>query len=230
MTDGSAVQLVVFDVAGTIIEDRGEVVSAFAQALRLHQIEFEEAEIKEWKGAAKREVFVRLVERQWGPSDPENPERVAAAFGDFRRILEESYQKNVRPIQGALETFQWLRARHCAIATTTGFYGRVHELILRSLGWEDTFDASVTSDEVSRGRPAPFMIFRAMERAGVANVKQVVNVGDTPLDLQAGTNAGVIGVVGVLTGVHGADRLRREKHTHLIASVAELPTLLTSEF
>jgi phosphonatase-like hydrolase len=230
MTDGSAIRLVVFDVAGTIIEDRGEVVSAFVQALKLNQIEFQEEEIKEWKGAAKRDVFVRLVERQWGPQAPQNSQRIEAAFGDFRRILEESYQKDVKPVPGALETFQWLRARHCAMATTTGFYRQVHDLILRSLGWENMFDASVTSDEVSQGRPAPFMIFRAMERTGVTNVKQVVNAGDTPLDLQAGTNAGVIGVVAVLTGIHGAERLRKEQYTHIIPSVAELPELLTKHF
>ena len=42
------------------------------------------------------------------------------------------------------------------------------------------------------------MIFRAMETAGTEDVRRVVNVGDTPRDLQAGTNAGVRGVIGVL--------------------------------
>ena len=70
------------------------------------------------------------------------------------------------------------------------------------------------------------MIFRAMEAAGVSSVAEVMNVGDTPLDLQAGANAGVAYVVGVLTGLHGEDRLRREPHTHIIPSVAELPDLI----
>ena len=51
------------------------------------------------------------------------------------------------------------------------------------------------------GRPAPYMIFRAMEAVGVTQWREVINVGDTPLDLQAGTNAGVLGVAGVLTGL-----------------------------
>ena len=34
------------------------------------------------------------------------------------------------------------------------------------------------------------MIFHAMESARVGSVAEVVAVGDTPLDLQAGTNAG----------------------------------------
>jgi phosphoglycolate phosphatase-like HAD superfamily hydrolase len=74
------------------------------------------------------------------------------------------------------------------------------------------------------------MIFRAMEASGVTSVREVVNVGDTPLDLQAGTNAGVRGVIGVLTGLHGKELLQRELHTHILASVAEIPELLAHEF
>ena len=38
-----------------------------------------------------------------------------------------------------------------------------------------------------------------MERTGVVSVRQVVNVGDTALDLESGWNAGVGGNVGVLS-------------------------------
>jgi phosphoglycolate phosphatase-like HAD superfamily hydrolase len=74
------------------------------------------------------------------------------------------------------------------------------------------------------------MIFRAMEAAGVQNVKAVINVGDTPLDLKSGSNAGVVGVVGVLTGAHGRESLEQAPHTHIIYSIAELPDLITRTF
>jgi phosphoglycolate phosphatase-like HAD superfamily hydrolase len=72
------------------------------------------------------------------------------------------------------------------------------------------------------------MLFHAMEAARVDNVAEVMAVGDTPLDLQAGTNAGLRAVVGVLSGASNAETLRREPHTHLLRSVADLPSLLTS--
>jgi phosphoglycolate phosphatase-like HAD superfamily hydrolase len=62
----------------------------------------------------------------------------------------------------------------------------------------------------------------------VQNVQEVINVGDTPLDLQAGSNAGVRGVIGVLTGAHEREDLQREPHTHIIESVAEIPSLIES--
>ena len=60
------------------------------------------------------------------------------------------------------------------------------------------------------------------------NVRRVVNVGDTALDLESGWNAGVGYNIGVLSGAHGRDQLQQAPHTHLLASVADLPELLVS--
>ena len=70
------------------------------------------------------------------------------------------------------------------------------------------------------------MIFHAMESARVDSVAKVMAVGDTPLDLQAATNAGLRAVVGVLSGASRLEVLRREPHSHILASVANLPALL----
>jgi phosphonatase-like hydrolase len=216
-----AIKLVIFDVAGTIVEDRSEVLGAFAEALDKHGIPHTDAELKEWKGASKLEVIRHFVQRN-GPADEQT---VAAVYADFRGGLESHYRENgVHPIAGAAGTFGWLKERGIQIATTSGFYREVSELILEMAGWRDIFAARVSSSDVSMGRPAPFMIFRAMEGAGVTSVAEVMNVGDTPLDLRAGTNAGVREVVGVLSGLHERERLQREPHTCLLASVADLPS------
>jgi phosphonatase-like hydrolase len=224
------IRLVIFDVAGTIIEDRGEVLDAFSHALHQNGITFTEAELREWKGAAKPEVIRHFVLRQFG-DDRRSTEKIEATYGDFRELLENHYrERGVSPTPGAESAFAWLRERNIEIATTTGFYRELNDLILERAGWRDTFRASISSSDVPRGRPAPDMILRAMETTGIANPAQVINVGDTPLDLQAGTNAGVRGVVGVLTGVHGRERLQREPHTHILPSVADLPTLIEKEY
>lgn len=72
------------------------------------------------------------------------------------------------------------------------------------------------------------MLFHAMEAARVDSVSEVIAVGDTPLDLQAGANGGMRGVVGVLSGV--GTRKTMERHTDLIDSVAALPALLRSKY
>jgi phosphoglycolate phosphatase-like HAD superfamily hydrolase len=45
------------------------------------------------------------------------------------------------------------------------------------------------------------------------------------MDLQAGQNAGVRWNVGVLSGAHSRQQLEGAAHTHLLASVAETPSL-----
>jgi phosphonatase-like hydrolase len=224
----SAIDLVVFDIAGTIIQDTGQVINAFTAAFRKHAIQVGEAEVRTLHGASKREVFKRYIERQFGPEDPENTARIDRAYADFRDILETTYAtEGVQAIAGAESTFRWLRDHGIKIGLNSGFYRKMTEIILRALGWpKDVVDVVVCGDEVPRGRPAPFMIFRALEATGVTDVRRVMVVGDTPLDLLAGTNAGVKGVVGVLSGSHGVEGLGRVEHTHIISSVAELPGLL----
>ena len=84
----------------------------------------------------------------------------------------------------------------------------------------------MTVDEVAAGRPAPYMVFRAMERTKVIAVDAVLVAGDTAADLEAGTNAGAGAVVGVGTGGLSLAELARVRHTHLLPSVAELPALV----
>ena len=225
------VKLVIFDIGGTIIEDHGEVLDAFSAALEKNGIRATRQELTELKGASKLYVITRFVERQWGKEDAGNEARIAKAYRDFKSQLENKFSNGgVKPIPGAAATFAWLKARGIVCATTTGFYRSVTDLILKSAGWQDTFAANICSDDVKDGRPAPYMIFRAMEATGIADVREVLNIGDTRLDLQAGTRAGVLGVIGVLTGIQKEDRLLPESPSQLISSVADIPTLIETHY
>jgi phosphoglycolate phosphatase-like HAD superfamily hydrolase len=86
-------------------------------------------------------------------------------------------------------------------------------------------DAVVCGDDVTLGRPAPYLIFRAMEATSTSSVHRVATVGDTTLDLQAGYNAGVRWNIGVLSGAHDRQSLEGAPHTHILPSVAELNLL-----
>src|ERR1700738_3211624 len=225
------VRLVIFDIGGTIIEDHGEVVASFRAALAASGLPASEPEIKELKGSSKRDVIRKFVERKWGKEDVGNEDRIRKAYGDFRTELENRFANGgVKPIVGAESSFAWLKAHDIVCATTTGFYRSVTDRILESTGWRETFAANICSDDVKVGRPSPYMIFHAMETSGIDNVRQVLNVGDTPLDIQAGTRAGVVGVIGVLSGVHKEVRLSEEHPSYLIPSVADIPPLIEAHY
>lgn len=219
--------MVVLDMSGTTVQDKGQVAEAFRHALARQQIVVTEADLQPWRGAAKRKVLRAFIEEQWGPDAPENDQRVERAFADFKTELEQGYSRGgVRAIAGAEETFDWLRRQGIKVALTTGFYRQVADLIMQRLGWTESVDACISSDEVAQGRPAPYMIFRAMESTGVADVRRVAKVGDTVLDLQAGRNAGAGLLVGVLSGSGTAEQMGRVEGARIIGSVVELPVLM----
>jgi phosphonatase-like hydrolase len=217
------VELVVMDMAGTTVHDGGEVPAAFTAALASHGIAVSEDEIAGVRGASKREVIRQLVARH----RPDAESALAdEAYDGFRAALAERYGAGVRGVEGAEDVFDWLRRRGVRIALNTGFDRTITGLLLDALGWrEGVVDAVVCGDEVRQGRPAPYLVFRAMEATGAASVHRVMNVGDTELDLRAGWNAGVGWNVGVTSGAHARERLERAPHTHLIESVASLPAL-----
>jgi phosphonatase-like hydrolase len=228
----SAIALVVMDMAGTTIEDHGEVLTAFKSALEKNQIRTSDDFLQKWRGASKKEVLRQCIEEQFGKDASDNPRRIDRAYADFRNFLEGLYaREGVRPVHGTAETFKWLRAHDIRIALTTGFYRKVAEMILQKAGWDSgAVDASICSDEVAMGRPAPYLIFRAMEATRITDVHRVVNVGDTTLDLLSAVHAGVRGNVGVLTGTQTILHLGKIQHTHIIPSVGELPALLEKEY
>ena len=112
------------------------------------------------------------------------------------------------------------------LATTTGFDRPLTTAILARLGWPHYFAASITSDDVSEGRPAPYMLFRAMEAARINETQVVMAVGDTPLDLQAANNGSMGAAIGVYSGAATEDRLRKERNSGVLPSVAALPDLI----
>ncbi len=208
-------------MAGTTVKDSGEVARAFSAALTDHGIEASAAQINAVRGAAKREAIATLVAPKYG----NDAARVEAVYSGFKSHLQRVFTREAQPVAGALETFQWLREHDIKLALNTGFDRDITELLLDALQWRNVADAVICGDDVPQGRPAPYMIFRAMEATGTLDVRQVLNVGDTVSDLQAARNAGVGVSVGVLSGAHTREQLSREHHSYLVDAIDDLPGL-----
>lgn len=228
--------LVIFDMAGTTVEDKGQVPDAFAAALAAHGIIVTPEDITRVRGASKRQAIRSLLP----PRLPENAsarlrgdasagratdseaeaDRIYAAFCDE---LSRRYRYEVASIPGAEDVFGDLRTKGSKVALTTGFDREIARLLMSSLRWtRTTIDALVCGDDVANGRPAPDMILLAMQLTGVGDPARVANVGDTTLDLESAARAGVGWNIGVLSGAHRREALEKAPHTHIIPSIAEL--------
>ncbi|WP_106397606.1 phosphonatase-like hydrolase [Actinocorallia populi] len=215
------IELVALDIAGTTVQENGAVYVALREAVEAAGGTPGDEDVRRWMGADKREAIARLL---GSPS----PAAVEAAFSDFHRRLTAAYAAHrPEPLPGVEKALAALRAAGIKVALTTGFDRRITDSLLDLLGWDSSVvDAVVCVDDVPAGRPAPYMVFRAMEATGVRDVASVLTAGDTVLDLRAGTNAGAAMVVGVLTGGMTAAQLGAERHTHLLPGVADLPAHL----
>jgi len=215
-------ELVIFDMAGTTVEDHGEVPAAFTAALAEHGFEVTREQIKNVRGSSKRQALLQFI-----PAGPGQARLADEVYASFQGHLKQRYgAKGVRAIVGAALAFRSLRDHGVRVALNTGFDREMTGLLLGALGWTDGLvDAVVCGDDVTQGRPAPYLIFRAMEATGASSVHRVANVGDTTLDLQAGYNAGVRWNIGVLSGAHDRQALESMPHTHLLPSVAEVTRL-----
>lgn len=125
----------------------------------------------------------------WGYDDP--------SWRDFFMKSVAGQEKNYLEITpGAVELLNRLRNSGFGLGLATNRDNAWYALA--SIGLAKYFDTAVGSRDVPHGKPAPDMLFMAMNQMG-ADPGQTVYIGDSPYDMQAAAKAGVR-AVGVLEG------------------------------
>ena len=217
--------MVAFDVAGTVLNDDGLVIAAFKNAFEATQPDLWPAHGNRWTqyaidtmGQSKIDVFTELL------GDAEKAHQAHIAFEES--YLSEIVETGAVPIAGAEEMFKYLRSEGIAVVLTTGFSRSTLDTLIFELGWKDLIDLSVTPGEAGRGRPYPDMLQKASAVLEISTPMQVIVVGDTASDMQAGVAFGAGQIIGVLTGAHSVDTLYNAGATTVVHSVADLKSLI----
>jgi len=169
-----------------------------------------------------------LLEQKLEDQSRVTEEYVGQIHNRFVEMMVNHYRNSpdVRELPEVNDTWQKLREQGIKIALDTGFSRPIADAIIERLHWRDKIDVSVTSDEVAYGRPAPDMIFRAMNLLGIDDIQHVAKIGDTASDMEQGKNAGCPYVIGITTGSFGREALRELPSTHVIDSFGEVLSLL----
>ncbi|WP_436847448.1 HAD family hydrolase [Streptomyces aureus] len=227
MNDIHDPRLVVLDMAGTTVADRGLVERAFAVAAAELGVEPGSADhaakldhVRATMGESKISVFRHLF------GDEALARRANTAFEKaYGELVDDGH---ITPVPGAREAIEELQGGGRTVVLTTGFARVTQDAILGALGWRDLVPLTLCpADAGGRGRPYPDMVLEAFLRTGAAEgVRQIAVVGDTSYDMLSGVRAGAGVVAGVLTGAHQAEALRAAGAGYVLGSVAELPTLL----
>lgn len=249
--------LVIFDWAGTTV-DHGccAPAAAFVQGFKDRGVSITMAEARGPMGLEKRDHIVALaaIERVAEAWQSVNGRAIADVDIDelyhaFVPLLFETLREHSAVIDGVADAVRELRERGLKIGASTGYFQEAADIVEKAAAEQGYApDISISASAVPAGRPAPWMIYRLMERLQVYPPRRVVNVGDTVVDMETSANAGVwsigVSLTGNLCGLSQPEfaRLNDEKRVNLVAaarrsllaagahyvveSVAELPPVI----
>jgi phosphonatase-like hydrolase len=221
------VELVIFDIAGTTIKDDQFVKKVLATTVRPYVANLDTHLLDHVMGWPKPKALKYLIEKSLHKViDTSFVEDLNKAFVN-QMISFFQDGNNLQEIPGTEETFKILKSHGIKIALDTGFSRPIADVIIKKLGWDNgVLDATVASDEVHHGRPAPDMIYHLMDQLNIIDPKNIAKVGDTESDIRQGQNAGCGIVVGVTSGSCTRIELQRYKADFVVDSVRELPDIL----
>lgn len=221
------IQAVVFDMAGTTIDEGNLVYQSVQHAMKLFGFAFTLDKIMvEIGGMSKREGIEQLLKANF--PNRCNKLLVDKIFDAFRNGLEERYisDTSIKEMAGASDLFRWLRSKNIRIALNTGYFRSTVDILIERMGWatENLIDFSVASDEVEKGRPEPNMLNKISSEFQVAPT-HIAKVGDTISDINEGHNAGCAMVIGITSTKYSQEDLRQLGATHTISRLVELKEL-----
>jgi phosphonatase-like hydrolase len=217
------IELVVFDMAGTVIDEENVVYKSLHHSLLQagYNIDFDTVL---WYGAGKekRQAISDLLFTITGVVDEVLTDTVFVAFKE--QLLYQYANQEIKMQPGTEEVFDELRRRGIFITLNTGYDRFTAELLLEKLAWHEGADIDflITASDVQHGRPAPDMILSAMHQFGLENPQSVMKVGDSVIDIEEGLNAHCRYTVGITTGAHTRSQLEKAGPSHIVDSLMEI--------
>jgi phosphonoacetaldehyde hydrolase len=203
------IKTLVLDWAGTTV-DYGCLapVDAFRSAFEAFGVSPTSAELRAPMGLAKRAHIATMLRGErlgalWREAHGHSPgpADVDAVYDRFEPALYATLADHAEPLPGVLEAVARIREMGVAIGSTTGYTREMMDVVAplaRAAGYAP--DAIVCPDDTGGvGRPAPYMLWRNLERLGTPSIHAALKVGDTAADMAEGRNAGCL-TVGVLRG------------------------------
>jgi HAD superfamily hydrolase (TIGR01509 family) len=154
------IEAVVFDLDGVLVDTEELWNDARRQVADERGAQWREDAQRAMMGMGSRE-WSRYMHDVIGVPNP--PEQINA---EVVRRLEDLYRKRLPLIPGALEAVRRLAARWpLAIASSSN--EPLIDLFLELTGTDGLFRATVSSEEVERGKPAPDVYLEAARRLGI---------------------------------------------------------------
>lgn len=222
------IKMVVFDMAGTTVNEQNVVYKTLHKAIEAHGIDVALATVLRLGAGKEKLQAIKDVLEQVAP---DKLDRAAVIFEYFKSALTKAYNSlAVEPVTGVDLLLPKLRAAGIKVVLNTGYSGSIAQSLLQKLQWEQgrEYDLLVTASDVVQSRPHPEMIELAMKTLLVEDPAQVLKAGDSAIDIEEGKNARCGVTVGVLSGAQTTAQLESVAPDFIIDSLIDLPALFAS--
>ncbi|TLM78524.1 MAG: HAD family hydrolase [Actinobacteria bacterium] len=209
-----ALQAVLFDLDGTLIDSVGLILASFRYATEtVLGVEMSDEDLLRNVGMPLRPQMEILA--------PGRADELVAVYREHNNAHHDAMLKGY---EGVPEVLDELRGRGLSLAVVTS---KGTPLMMRGLdrfGLTGRFDVLVSMDDVTAHKPDPAPLLYAAERLGVAP-SQCAYVGDSPHDVVAARAAGML-AVGALWGAFPPERVREAGPDLTADDIREVPALL----
>lgn len=222
------IELVVFDMAGTTVNEDNVVYKTLQKAINTtgRQLPLDFV-LAHGAGKEKHQAIKDILKQEDGKY---HEEEALVLFESFKSLLEKAYENlAVTTYAGVEDLIDFLRKNQIKIALNTGYDTKTAQFLIDKMKWKlgVQFDALVTADDVQKGRPNPDMIFKAMHILQIDSPEKVLKAGDSIIDIEEGKNAQCGMTIGVTTGAHTRAQLASAHPTYVLDSLLELKVLLS---
>ena len=154
------IRAVVFDLDGVLLDSEHVWDAVREQLVRERGGRWHDRAQRNMMGMSSHE-WSRYMHDELGV--PDTPEEISA---DVVRRLERLYRERLPTVPGAREAVERL-AEHWPLGVASSSNRELIDLALELLGVADAFAATVSSEEVERGKPAPDVYIEAARRLAI---------------------------------------------------------------
>ena len=151
---------VIFDMDGVLVDSEQVWDQARRDVVAAHGGTWKDSATRDMLGMSSKEWSVYVVEELGAQLTAEQVNEAVV------EAMLRGYERHLPLLPGARESIERLGERH-TLALASSSNRPVIDVVLATMGVADRFAATVSSEEVARGKPAPDVYLEAMRRAGL---------------------------------------------------------------
>lgn len=205
---------ILFDLDGTLIDTNELIITTYLHTLeKYYPGKYSREDVLPFMGPTLHDAFSTV-----------DPDKVEEMVAEYRTFNIANHDMLVSEFPGVLETIKKLNKKGYKLGVVTTKRHDVAMKGLRLMGLDEFFKVVIAMDHVTKVKPDPEPIFKALDPLGAAP-EEALMVGDNYHDILAGKNAGTK-TAGVAWSIKGRDYIAKYEPDYILEHMTDLLTIL----